>query len=699
MAYETKNTDEIKNNIVLNMITNVEEINDANIGSALDVFTTSISQEIKEQYDDIKFVYESSRITTAQGQDLDEIGKIVGVNRGQGIKSQGTVTFKRNTPAANSFTIPINTVVSTQPNTDDPQLQYTTLNSTLFRSSIIEEPQLFIEGINEYKLDSRFIHDVSSLNAIVNTDPETLVKNTDYIIEKGVQNRTIISTPNLNVIEECEANTGWNGIGVDTDTSTVNTTTKLRGTGSLNLIKDGTTQNFFGYEKDTGNDNDITNLSLFTNVYIDDQGSLDKISSIQIFASSDSSFSNSYIYETNVLNIGWNLLLIDRSKAAGLSIQGNPDFKKIRYIRIRINTTENADTIAAEKVIMDFWYSSTYVNYTGDIIIFLGEDIPDDNTAMNFSYIPLSVEVQVAAEEIGNIYNVTLNKIEFIVSALVNISSVRNYTPISGGIDIESDTDLRFRIQRAADIANVSTVNAIQFNVLGLDFVQNCQVIDTPDKFADDENYIYNSATKKIKLHKFVALDTNNLKISNTSGGSANYVKNTDYILNDNNEIDFDIGGSEPTNGNTVYIDYDYKQLGWFEVNVSGVLGALTTSELEEIEDVIEEKKAAGIKYLLTEPSYDVVELELTLDINSNFSLASIESEIKLKTAQYINSLNIGQNVLIAGIIKTVMSVNGVDNVSIDSLTSNEYPGNTGDLTVDIGHKATIITGDITLNE
>jgi len=152
MTYTKKTLDEIKANIVLNLMNNVDEINDANIGSIVDMIVTSLSQELEEQYDDLDVVYQGTRISTATGDDLEEIGAVVGVDRNEGSEATGYVTFIRNSPASAQFTITQGSIVSTQPNTETTQYKFTVDSDTLFKTSISGEEHLFVNGVNINKL-------------------------------------------------------------------------------------------------------------------------------------------------------------------------------------------------------------------------------------------------------------------------------------------------------------------------------------------------------------------------------------------------------------------------------------------------------------------------------------------------------------------------------------------------------------------
>lgn len=688
MTYTKKTTNEIKSNIVINFVQNVDSINDVNIGSALDIFTTALSLELAEQYDDLDIVYNACRISTATGTDLEEIGLIVGVERDTGTQATGTVSFIRDSTATSNITIPIGTTVATQPNTGETQYQFTTTESAILYPEIEDEEHTFVDGLYLYKLDSRFFDSITQIDGTLSSSAHTFIQNTDYEIEEDYEG-VVINPDNIELINDCETAGDWTPNS--TNTITANTSIFLEGSQSLNCIKSNTTFRSFLCRATFATTFDMTSKSLFCNFYIKDSTVLTKLDGVGIQVSSDVSWSEYFSKTKEDLQVGWNQVILDRSDST-IEKSGNPDYTEMKYISVGLGTKNTSDTFSAGDVMFDFIYISTYENYKGDVINFLQTgDNPDDGTTIEVDYVPLSVDIECQAEDVGNNYNVGTGQVTYKVTSLSTINRVYNYIPFTSGVDIETDVDYRERIQSAGDLIDVSTISAIRANVLDLSFVKTCTVNDLPLKNTE-EAYVYNSTTKKFTLDQAVAQDNTNLVISDTSGGTADYVKGTDYVLTDENEIDFDQGGTEPTNGATIYVTYDYKKLGYFEVFVSGLLGELNTFELEEIEDVVIEKKAAGVSYEIKQPTYIDVVVAATLTIESDADTTTVETNVETVIQNYINLREIGGDVLLAGIIDVVMGVDGVTNVSVTDIGG----GGAADYSIDVDEKA--VASTITLS-
>ena len=661
MAYTKKTTEEIKTNIILNIIQNVDVINDANIGSGLDLFVTALSQELAEQYEDLDVVYNACRISTATGSDLEEIGLIVGVSRNQGASASGFTTFIRNSPAESDFNINLGTIVATQPNTGEPQLQYLTTETKTFKADIVGESATFINGIYEYKLNSRFVDSITSITS----PPSTFVEGMDFNL---VSYEDIIINPdNYILVNDCEDVLEW------TETQealppTANVVEFYQGTQSINMLKSGTTSTLMAYDNVFPTTFNMGVKSLFMSLFIEDATQLAKISKVILQVSDASDFSTRFSkeFEVDDLTIGWQRLRLSRTDS-NVTILGNPDYSIMKYVKIIIETTATSDTFVAGNLLMDFWFISTYENYEGDIIQWLTSGIsPSDGIAFATTYKPLSLDIPVIAQRVGTQYNVSAGKINYKITSLANIDRLYNYSGLTGGLNKETDTNFRERIKSASDLTNVATTVAIQSNVQSLPFVRSCVVYDLPEETQLDEVHIYNSTTKTSTLIKEVAIETD-LIISDTMSGAADYTLGVDYNLS-NNQIIFTGTGAEPVNGAPIYITYNYNHIGWFNVFVVGELGDLNTSEIQITEDLINEVKAAGINFSLLQPSYINVSINIDYYLLSGYSSATVEAGIENALENYVNNLEIGQNVLLSGVIQAIMNVEGVENTIINDI-------------------------------
>ena len=157
-------------------------------------------------------------------------------------------------------------------------------------------------------------------------------------------------------------------------------------------------------------------------------------------------------------------------------------------------------------------------------------------------------------------------------------------------------------------------------------------------------------------------------------------------------EIEFGQGGDDPDDGTTTYTTYNYNKLGHFDLLVAGELGNLTSSQLQTITDVVEDTISVGVTYTINQPTYTEVDVTVTLDINSNFDATAVKDNVKNVITEYIKSLEISDDVLVAGIINVAMDVEGVENMTVDDI------GGGGSVDYVIATDEIAVPGTITVN-
>ena len=675
MAYTTKTQSQIKSNIIINLVANVDAINDLNVGSILDVYTESIAQEISEIYDDLDVVYNGTRITTATATDLENIGAIVGVTRNAGEQSTGTVSLIRANPADVDFTITQGTVLSTQPNIGETVYNYTVDSDTIFKASISDETNTFINGIYEYKFSQRL---VSSINTLSGTGGP-FTNDTDYSIEE--YENIIIDAETYVLLDDCEVTTGWTASGEAGAIAT--STNSYQATKSLALIKTGTADTDFVYSKTLGSAVDISETNAqYLSVFIE-ATNLAKLESMKIYLASSDNINISFEIDVDLTELSgdaWERILLDITDSTVTTINGAPDTENIDLLRIECNTINNTDTITGENFLMDFWFGADYINYKGNILQWdKDQTIPTTTTTVTYSYVPLSVDVEVTAQDIGEDYNVGAGKIIYKVTNISQINSVYNYEGTTAGIDLEVDDSYRTRILTASDLANKATASAIEANVESLSFVKTASVDDLPERTETTEPNVYDAGVGKYLLKQKIPIDNVSLVITGTLSATPahTFIRTTDYILNTDGYIEFGQGGDDPDDGTITYTTYNYNKLGHFDALVAGVLGNLTTLQIDGIETVIDNTKSVGITHDLDQPTYTEVPVTVTPTINSDYDAVTVKEEVSDNITTYIRSLNIGDDVLVSKVIDVVMDVEGVTNIPttlviIDGVTTTD---------------------------
>lgn len=679
MAFSTKELNDIISDFIINVVNNVDNVTDANVGAVMRQFIESLSIELRNLYVALDTVYQGTRIDTATGEDLEQLGKILGISRKSGTKAIGNVTFKRTTVPSSDFNISGGLIISTQPNTGDDQLRFITSSTVTYYSSIVGESHTFKEGYYDYKMDERFIGNTSAV-AIVGTyssTPTTFTINTDFGIVSAFDG-IIVDPTSVVTIDTCDV-ADW----TETDDATAQTTStdKKQGSYSLNLGKSGTSSIYATYSKLLGTVVDGNNKDLVLYLSLLDDVEINKIDKIYVYACSGGSITNSYQFRISGTQLysDWNLYRLRTGDASTIR-NGIPSISSINYLRIQIITKSSTSTIALGNIKMDYWTFSDTEEYEGDIVRWNESGTnPDDSTAFETDYSPLSKEVECVSENIGADYNVNKNKIIYQVSNIPNINSVNNYNVMSGGSDEETDDDLRERILYATELKGKATAESIRQAVLAVEGVTSVSVEDLPRRNVTSEAHLYTSGTSIYKLdNEVLYLDSvtspTNIIVSGLASATSNiFVFGTDYTARyDTNgaitsEIEWQLGGTSPDTDTIFSVDYYFDWLGHANVFVSGVESPLPASVLADIDDAIEESKAAGISINVTEPSPVYVDITASVspDTNNGYSFNDIETNVEDALFNHLNSLEVGEDVYIAKLYDIIMSVLGTKNASI----------------------------------
>ena len=658
MAYTPKTYEEIKEEITINIIQNVDTIVDINEGSVIDIMVSSFSTEFETLYNDLNDINDSLKISTAEDEDLDEIGDASGILRLQGTRATALVTFRKSTPMSSTVTIPQGTLVSTNPNANTV-INFATDYSVDFLSDVSSVNVDYYNGIKYYKVDNRHFQGLEVSGYVVGVDFDI---KTDF-------DDVIINSENFELLDDCDETTDWTVVGV-ADAITTNATYYQHYDKSLSLKKTNTTSKYFGYDKTLSTEFNCLNKQAFVHYRIT-SAVLAKVELLSLFIGSSATDTFQFDFLPEDLssdgdNGEWNRLTLNYKEAT--QINGNPDIQNIDYIQIYYSLNNATDTITGENdCLMDFWFTATSESYKGYVIEALKTNMSDDTLIIGYN--PLSYDIDCTATVIGEDGNVAIGEINYKVSNLSNIDTIYNYGAGIDGSNVETDDDYRNRIRNAAALRGASTVPAIEAAITALSFVKDCVVIDLPEESITGEKHTYDSATEKFKLNYEQALDNSNLSISG-------YVKDTDFQLNvATNEISFGIGGSDPTDDDVLEVDYDVQRLGKLKIIVTGQTGTLTSGQLEDVSDVALQEVSAGISYTISAPTYTATDVEMTINVSEYYNETDVKVAVENMITSVFNAIDIGQTLKIIDLINSVSFIPGVLNISsvlIDSAATDK---------------------------
>lgn len=681
MAYEIKSESDIINDILVDIVKNTTRINDLNPGSVIRTLSEALGQEVYLSYVQLQNIFDGTRILTAAGDDLDNLGSIIGVTRIAGVSAEGYVTFQRETSLLTDFTIPIGSIVSTQPGLENVY-NFTTVENKTFVASISNESKTFKDGIRKYRLSQRKIGDITAFAGIQSSVGKNFVLDTDYTIQRNFTGYLISDVASLTTIDDCET-ADWtkstDAIAVATDSVNF-----IEGTKSLKLGKDGTASNEIYYRKTLGAGINIENKLVFTNIRIADEATLNKIQRIHIRVSSDSTPTNNY-YERIIrpadLLIGFDKYELNYLDLSATTTVGTPNIANINSMQIKIVTYENSAVFSSGDINMDFWCSATAEYYVGDIIEFIAPaNYPDDGTAFLISWKPLSVDILCNANEIGANYNVSAGSIIYKVSSIPFVNLIYNYVPMLYGSNVETDDNYRERIINTASAPGKATANALRNALLKVPGVLSVSIDDMPLKQITNEPHIYNALVTNYKLNNEVAfvddpLTPTNIVISDTFDGTEDYIYDTDYILNNDNEIVWQ-GATTPADTDIFYVNYDCNLLGHVNILIAGTITPLSTTITNAIDAAIEDTKSAGIAVVWNEVGikYITIECNVVVDSAAGYNETTVKEAVYDALIYWLNHKLIGEDVLLSEFYKSVVNVPGVKNVEIVDWNSQTPP-------------------------
>lgn len=450
----------------------------------------------------------------------------------------------------------------------------------------------------------------------------------------------------------------------------LDTSDKMQGTASLKLIKQSNIEDIIYFDQLLTSTIDAQNKNLSLWIKIKDDTTLNKITKIELYlGNNNASVSQYYTLNKSDLSVGWKQYYLTNQVR-----MNNPSTGAFNYFRFKIITLNNTDLFALGDIKLDF-INLVKLNYwTGNIVEFITTGTrPDNNTNFSTNYKPLSVEVPVEANAIGSLYNVAKNKIVYKVTYISTFDRINNYSAFTGGTDEELDEAYRTRIQQSATSGGRAYVKAIKTAIENVSGVRSVNVIERPLKMELNEAHTYNTGTLNYGLIYDTIVDDSNVEITGTvSSAPYTFIKDIDYVVNESeNRIEFLATGTLPDNATQFFVDYSYEWIGHVECYVGGEEYPIGTETSDDIDAAIEDTKGGGIVVTWTEPTTIYVDVVATITINSTTNLTTAKTEAESAITTYLNSLDVGQNVVKNEIVSLIMNVAGVTNCNVSTPTSD----------------------------
>jgi len=302
----------------------------------------------------------------------------------------------------------------------------------------------------------------------------------------------------------------------------------------------------------------------------------------------------------------------------------------------------------------------------------------------------------VECEQAGTVGNVLANKIVVINTPVNGITGVTNDEAFTNGAETETDTDFRKRIVETAlgnDSGTEASLKKTAYGVIGVQSVfvalasgtvptsRGAGKVDVYIKGSNIQNatdyIIYYSGTNDYILVYQPVKDITAIT-GYVSGVIHTFVKNTDYQLGDYVDargIHYGIvhwlSGTKPDNLTTFTVYYTYDKV------------------VRDVQQALEEKRWVTMD-LWAKPATAVpVNITVTIHPYEGFDGNALATQVQNALESYIGGLQLGDDVQIADLIYVIKSVNGIDNCTVTSpssdisLDGDKYP-TVGTITVNV---------------
>lgn len=107
-----------------------------------------------------------------------------------------------------------------------------------------------------------------------------------------------------------------------------------------------------------------------------------------------------------------------------------------------------------------------------------------------------------------------------------------------------------------------------------------------------------------------------------------------------------------------------------------------TASVIAQVQAALDAVDLANITIHVT--GFSETETDVTVDVSldTGFVLADVESSVQLAIAEYINSLDVGETMMISGIVASVFNLPGISDVTVTTPATNQTTGATSKRTV-----------------
>lgn len=305
--------------------------------------------------------------------------------------------------------------------------------------------------------------------------------------------------------------------------------------------------------------------------------------------------------------------------------------------------------------------------------------------------------VDVVCTVAGTRGNVASGTIQQIVTRIAGVTAVTNPAAYTNGADRESDASFRARIKAWVQALTRATPGAIETFALGARLsdgrsVRFTSLVEPAIPTGRVELYI-DDGTGAVEAYSDEYIGADDIFLPSAAGGEVNVYTTARPIRDDGSFVlERDSGGGYvPLTRGT---DYELQPTtGQIELSTALTTGdALKanyryyTGLIQEVQRIIDGDsanpitypgvRAGGVRVVVQAPATVFQTVAAQISVLSGFSPAEVASEVAAAIQDYINNLGVGQDVILSEIIERAMSVSGMFDIRVRSLTASDPAAN-----------------------
>jgi uncharacterized phage protein gp47/JayE len=306
--------------------------------------------------------------------------------------------------------------------------------------------------------------------------------------------------------------------------------------------------------------------------------------------------------------------------------------------------------------------------------------------------------VPITALEAGARSNVSANTIVQFVTRIVGVTGVTNPSLLSTGQDREADSEFRARLKAYTQGLSRGTPTALRSAALQVllttgQRVLFAQVFEPSIPNGTVRLYI-EDGTGAIETFSSAFIGTPDVMLPAAVGGERD-IFTTQRPIRDDTSFVFRVNALDQVRD----VDYTLNaSTGQITLSAASFPTGLSPGDIAEAEyrfytGLIQQTqrvingdpalpiqypgvRAAGIAVYVLPPQTLLQSVQANLSVSSGFDVTAVTAKVRDAIQGYINSIDIGEDVIVAELIQRIMDVNGMFDVNLQDLTGSAPPVN-----------------------